>query len=367
MKKYLLLWIFALCAVITFAQVSIQPVLPLSGIIQKNNLWNVAVINTSANSFDCRLELTLRDRTNGLEVLTATTGQFRITGGAKQLNAANLAPLQYNYASPVISVRTDDLVPVGDYIACYRLSSAKDILAEECASFDVAPLSPPMLINPADSAVLEVQPSQFTWIPPAPFNLFSRLQYECIITEIFPGQKAEEAMQRNLPFYTEPNIPVNNLAYKGMATSFEKDKWYAWQVIAKDDNNYAAKSEVWVFKVGEKSPAQMIVEASPFIQMKKNSPEKGIAPNGILKLSYLNETTDSTATITIADLGANGKSKSFTVALQPGENLLSYNVQKKLHLEEGRVYQAEIVNSRNEKWLLQFEIYTYKDNNKPQH
>ena len=253
MKRYLLTLLLSAGAFGVFAQISIQPVIPMAGIIQKSSLWNIAVTNTLANTLDCRMELTLRERTSGIEVLTATTGRFQIAGGAKQLNAAYLMPVQYNYISPAFSARTDDFIPVGDYIACYRLTAGKDIAAEECASFDVEPLSPPMLINPADSSVLDAAPSQFTWVPPAPMNLFSRLQYEVMITEIQPGQKAEEAMQQNLPFYTEPNVPINNLAYKGMASSFEKDKWYAWQVIASDGNNYAAKSEVWVFKVGDKS------------------------------------------------------------------------------------------------------------------
>lgn len=361
MKKYL--WSFLMCmaAGSAFAQISIQPVLPMAGVVQKNNLWNIAVTNTSNNTFSCRIELTLRERSGGMEVLTATTGSFQISTGAKQLNASNLLPVQYNYISPAFSSRTDDFIPIGDYIACYRLTAGKDILAEECAAFDVEPLSPPMLINPADSSMLEVEPSQFAWIPPAPMNLFSRLQYEVVITDIMPGQKAEEAMQQNLPFYTEPNVPVNNLAYKGMASSFEKGKWYAWQVVARDDNSYAAKSEVWTFQVKEPSVAQMIVEMAPYIKMKKNDPEKGIAPNGMLRLSYLNETTDSTAQIKIVDLSdQQRRAYEFTTGLKAGENLIEYNVKKKFKLEEQKVYEVQLINSRNERWMMQFEIHEYK-------
>jgi hypothetical protein len=252
MRKYLLLLFIAGIFQNIKAQISIQPILPLAGMVQKNNLWNVAVINTSAGVFDCRLELTLRDRLSGLEVLTGTTGLFQIMPGAKQLNAAILQPIQYNYLSSNVTNRTDDFIPVGNYTVCYRLTSnIKTLIAEECVAFDVEPLSPPMLILPADSAVLDVAPSQFSWIPPAPLNLFSRLTYEVIVTEIQPGQKANEAIQNNLPFYTEPNLTINNLAYTNAAASFEKDKWYAWQIVAKDDRNYAAKSEVWVFQISK--------------------------------------------------------------------------------------------------------------------
>jgi hypothetical protein len=362
MKKYFLLLLFVGAINSLLAQISIQPVLPLAGMVQKNNLWNIAITNTSNGNYDCRIELTLRDRLSGQEVLTATTGQFQVTTGAKQLNSTLLMPLQYNYISTNTN-RVDDFIPIGNYIACYRLTTLlKGPLAEECVAFDVEPLSPPMLISPADSSALEVAPTQFSWIPPAPMNLFSRLDYEVVIAEIRPGQKATEAIQENLPFYTEPNIPINNLTYKGTANNFEKDKWYAWQVVAKDDRSYAGKSEVWVFSVHNDPIEKMIVEQAPFIKMKKSIPEKGIAPNGILKLSYINETTDSTAKIMIVDLSMQGEKKNheFTVPLKTGENLIEYNLKKKFHLETGRVYEAQIINSRNEIWVMQFEIYQYQ-------
>jgi hypothetical protein len=362
MKKYLLLLLFAPMLNELKAQVSIQPVLPLAGMVQKNNLWNIAIVNTSNANYDCRIELTIRDRASGLEVLTATTGQFQLATGAKQLNASLLAPLQYNYISTT-ATRRDDFIPIGNYIACYRLTAnSKLALAEECVAFDVEPLSPPMLITPADNAVLEVAPSQFSWIPPAPMNLFSRLDYEVVIAEIQAGQKPEEAIQQNLPFYREPNVTINNLAYKGTVNNFEKDKWYAWQVVAKDDRSYAGKSEVWVFSVHNDPIEKMIVEQAPYIKMKKDVPEKGIAPNGILKLSYINETTDSIAKIRIIDLSVTDKKQDqvFTVALSAGENLIEANLKKKFHVEKGRLYEAQIINSRNEKWVMQFEVYQYE-------
>lgn len=360
MKRYLLSLLLGAGASRAFAQVSIQPVIPMAGMIQKSSLWNIAVTNTSAGVLDCRMELTLRDRASGMEVLTATTGRFLIGGGAKQLNAASLMPVQYNYISPAFSARTDDFIPVGDYIACYRLTAGKDIAAEECVSFDVEPLSPPMLINPADSSVLDVQPSQFAWVPPAPMNLFSRLQYEMVITEVQPGQKAEEAMQQNLPFYTEPNLTINNLAYKGMASSFEKDKWYAWQVVAKDDNNYAAKSEVWVFKIGEEDPVKKIIEGSPFVTMKINEANMAIAPNGVLKLSYTSRSAESTIQIHVIDMNdMSSKAYSFSADIKPGENLIHYNLKKIMKPAEGKTYQAEIINSAGEKWALLFRVKNF--------
>ncbi|MBK7883778.1 MAG: hypothetical protein IPJ81_08250 [Chitinophagaceae bacterium] len=69
------------------AQVILQPNIPVVGLIQKNQLWNILVVNSTNSQFDyCRLEMVLSDRATGQEVLTASTGQFTLPPGAKQLN-----------------------------------------------------------------------------------------------------------------------------------------------------------------------------------------------------------------------------------------------------------------------------------------
>ncbi len=347
------------------AQVTLQPNIPAVGLIQKNQLWNVLVINSSTKQYDCRLELILRDRATGQEVMTASGGQFTLQPGSKQLNVNSVAPVQYNYILAGIDNKMQGLLPAGLYTACYSLVSTmvkEADLAEECVQFDTEPLSPPMLIQPVDSSVLEVAPAQFSWIPPTPDGMFDRLQYDVIITAINDGQKANEAIEENLPFYNEGNHFTNMLSYPSSAPVFEKDKWYAWQVIARDNRDYAGKSEVWVFKVNQPSPVKAIIEQMPYIKMKMNNPEKGIAPNGVLKLSYVNEIADSLITIQLIDI--NDKSRiagEFKTAVRRGENLVQYDLKKILHLQEGKLYEARIVNSRKEKWLLQFEIRQYNN------
>lgn len=353
MKKYVLLLFAAALVYSAPAQISIQPVLPFAGIVQKSNLWNIAVINTSTGIFDCRLELVLRNRATGLEVLTATTGQFQISPGAKQLNASLLIPVQYNYMSGNSFNRSDDFLPIGDYTACYRLTAnSKNLVAEECASFDVEPLSPPMLINPADSSKLNVQPSQFSWIAPAPMNLFSRLQYEVLITEILPGQKAEEAMQQNLPFYTEPNISVNNLSYNSMASQFEKDKWYAWQVVARDDNNYAGKSEVWVFKI---TPDSLKTQPENDIFLLLDDGVKGTYTliNRVLHIKYLSQNKLYTGKAVFTD--QEGKIiHTIEQKINQGENYFDFKLGNQF--KSNTVYGFTIYDNQNKMHTLSFSL-----------
>lgn len=360
MKKSILFLISSSCFLYVKAQFTIQPVLPLAGIIQKSNLWNVAVINTSTTTIDCRLELILRNRINGLEVLTATTANIQVQAGAKQLNVSQLQPIQYNNVVNNINVRTDDLLPIGDYTACYRLTGDKNILAEECISFDIEPLSPPTLITPVDASQLINNPTQLTWLPPSPFNLFNKLSYEINIVELLVGQKPAEAIQQNIPFYSASNIPTNQFSLMGLGLPFEKGKMYAWQVQARDDYNYAGKSEIWTFSLDTNEITNMIVNVIPFVKLKNFNPDKTIVPNGILKFSYINETDEKQINMIIRNLSNHKeKMKSFKIGLQPGENLITLNVLKKLDLEYENLYQLELVNNRKENWKIIFEIKKY--------
>lgn len=254
MKKIILLVCLQMSFLVILAQYSLQPMLPTKGMLQKSGLWNILVMNNSQNSITGRLELILRNRSTGMEVITATSNQISIEKGAKQLNSTLLAPIQYNFLNEGFIKQNQDLIPIGNYTACYRFTSPTEkniTLIEECVQFDVEPLSPPMLATPVNNVELAIQPTQFSWSPPTPIGLFNQLKYDVVIVEVLPEQKPEEAIQQNVPIYTENNTPNNFINYKGSKLNFQKDKLYAWQVVAKDNSEYAAKSEVWCFKIGE--------------------------------------------------------------------------------------------------------------------
>jgi hypothetical protein len=373
MKKIIVVIVFLFSSYLSFAQITLpsnnvqitlQPLLPEVGLFEKSQLWNILVINSSASSQQCYVVLSLEDRQSGAEVMSATSSGFTLERGSKQLNSANLTPIQYTYFS-FAGDKTNDFLTVGSYMACFKLMSAgheSAELSEVCVPFDVAPLSPPLLILPADSSVLKVAPSQFTWQPPAPVSMFQQLHYELLIAEIFPGQKPEEAVELNAPFYMDLNVPNNVMNYTGAYPSFEQGKWYAWQVVAEDGQNYATKTQVWDFKVDTLFvPPLNIVDQAPYVKMGRDNIEKGIAPDGILKLSYVNETTDSIATVQIIDLNARGKdAHQFDVSITSGENLIEYDLNRLMTLQAGKVYQAQLINSRKEKWMVQFELYNDK-------
>lgn len=363
-KLFLIAFIFS-AGLSVNSQVTLQPAIPSVGLIQKSQLWNLIVVNSTNSSLDCRIELVLRDRKEGNEVLTATTSSFILTAGSKQLNTNNLGPIQYNYGTIGVDKSFNGILPIGNYIACYSLVKGLEKsqpIAEECVQFDVEALSPPMLIFPKDSAVLEIEPSQFSWIAPMPTGMFSKLNYEILIAEISEGQKAEEAIQNNTPVTSAEGLLTNVFTRNQSLTTLDKDKWYAWQIIARDNQNYAGKSETWVFKIRQESPIERILKGTPYVKMKNENPDMAIAPNGIIKLSYNNRLIDSSVTVTITDLSDKKPgSAQFIANVKQGENLIQYSLKKILKPSEEKTYMATIINSAGEKWMVLFKTKNFKD------
>lgn len=364
--KRLILLLFFLPTLGAYAQFTLQPMLPTGGVVRYAQLWNVAAVN-SGGPLQCRLELILRERESSTEVLTASSNIFSLSKGANQLNLRSLMPIQYN---SVTVVRSDNqsFLNAGSYTACYRLFSTESgkntILADECITFDVEPLSPPYLVSPPDSAVLTAAPRQFNWLPPSPPQMFSNLRYQVTITEVMEGQTAAEAISLNPVVYTEYNTTGTVINYGPTYPALEKNKMYAWQVIAYDDRSYAVKTETWTFRVKEETAAEKIIKGSPFIRMRMSAPETGVAPDGVLKLSYNNRYADSTVSVTVKDMSGGAKERKpqvFSVSVRSGENNIEYQLSKIMQVSENRTYEASIENSQGEKWYVLFVVKRFKE------
>jgi hypothetical protein len=359
MKKIFFALIILLSArVAAIGQVTIQPGLPAVGLIQKNQLWNVLVVNGSPATYKCILAISLKDRSTGIDVLTATSGQFDVTAGAKQLNVNLLNPILYNYVTGGADNRMQGLLPAGTYMACYQLvtvaTGKPETLAEECVQFDAEPLSPPMLIFPADSSLLETLPNQFSWIPPTPEGMFDRLRYELMITEVKEGQKAEEALQVNIPFYNDGALFSNRMNYPASAIAFEKEKWYAWQVTARDDKAYAGKSEVWVFKITKE--AKTVTPVNDIYLLMQDEVKGTYQINSKnLHIKYFSYSSDDEAKVIFSDEKGN-TIKTVPQKIIQGDNYFDFSLTHQFH--SGKAYRVIIAEKNNKRHILTFSINT---------
>lgn len=361
MKIFLSLGLLIL-PLLAVTQVNINVQMPPAGLVQKEQLWDLVLINNNETVLDITLQLNLQNALTGQVVLSATTGNILLSKGARIIKARQIQPINYTFNLPDFS---RNFLPMGAYVACYRVIDAgnrkESPVAEDCIRFNIDPLSPPLLNAPSDKSVIETPYPQFVWMPPAPFDMFTSLTYDLLVTEVLEGQSATEAIQYNSPVYTRTNL---SQPYEPYASSFSKldtGRLYAWQVVAKNGLNYAAKTEVWTFKIAPPSWVAQIVEQTPYLKMKMDNPEKGIAPNGILKMSYTNETSDTVAIVKVNEMNSGEKSESsFEVKIIPGENLLQVDIGKSMQARDGKVYEASIRNSRQEIWKMLFEVKAYK-------
>ena len=345
------------------AQVLLTAQLPSGAVVQKEQLWNLSLMSNQPDLLEIYIKLSLQDAISGQVVLSAESGSLLLNKGLTLFTNQTVQPILYNFIAPEFS---RNFLPVGNYIACYEAYQTKGenqtILASECLPILVDPLSPPLLNMPEDKSLLNTPYPLFTWMPPTPIEMFGFLTYDLIVTELADGQSPAEAIEYNTPVYVKNNLTQSSDNYPASFEKFDTAKTYAWQVQAKNGINYALKTATWTFKVAQIDKPIDNIAISPYLQLKQDNPEKGIAANGLLKLAYDNKTADKKTFIQILDLSNSGYSDPPVIietTLIQGENHLELDLKKVMKPAEDKVYMARIINSKDEIWLLRFQIKIY--------
>lgn len=365
--RRILFFILCLSVQTLSAQLIVNLQLPAGGMMQKAQLWNFTVTNTTTTPRYVHIEMLLMDAASSVPVMSATTQVFLLSGGASQITSATFQPIQYNILSSNynIDVSPNGLLPVGSFEVCYSFmqhsSDYVEKIAEVCNDIIVEPLAPPQLIQPADETALEANSTPlFTWLPPMPATLFRNLLYDWQLVEILPGQTTADAMQQNLPHAQQFNVTATSLVYPAGAPSLDKTKKYAWRVIAKTNGAPIAQSESWMFLF--KPDTATVKHAAiirPFARFTKDNATGYVLFTDILKLDYYNETADNVWRISVTDLTDRNQPpfvlQTDTVKLKYGQNLLILDVRNNGLFKNKHLYQLLIHNARNEKWVLRLE------------
>ena len=325
-------WVMAICWWHSgFGQFSVSLQGPPAGLIQQSGLWNMALINSGSSTLEVTISLNLVDNSTNQPVLTATTRPVLLTRGVRQLKPMDISPVSYSYLSPAFARlgTGNGLLPVGNYRACYTFYTyygerhLETVLAEECIPVEVQPLSPPQLSLPGDTTTVETPYPQFTWLPPVPVNLFSDLNYDLLVTEVQEGQSPQSAIQENLPVYSGLNLKQAYHPYAASYKRLDTGKVYAWRVIAKNGQAFAAQSEVWTFRIVKLPVAPLIPANGTYLELKGvgSGAGTGILPNNILGLQYYSYDKAHEAVIRLVDeRGATLQTLRRTV--QYGNNLI---------------------------------------------
>ena len=343
------------------AQVTLALQVPAVGVMQKNQLWNMALLNAGNSSLNVVVELTLLSGKDNQPVMTAITKPILLNRGANQLNAKDLTPIQYNYLSPVFNVDRDPngFLPIGNYKACYTVLQTAhnpEPLAEDCLPVEVQPLSPPQLNIPADTATLETAYPQFSWLPPLPLSLFSNLTYDMLVVEVLPGQGPYEAIQRNIPVYNISHYTSMLHAYPASNAPLDTGRIYAWRVIAKNEDAFVAQTEVWTFKLASVKPVVLKPANGNYILLKKsNEGAAGVSTltENVIGIKYYSFDKDHEATVQFLT-GDRSPVRSVREKIVYGDNFLAYPLNGAF--QKGKLYLVEITDQQNNRYTASFTI-----------
>lgn len=369
MKKILLL-VACACFIATslLAQITLALQVPQAGILLKPQLWNAVITNSYSSSKQLYIGLTLSKVSTGEPVITALTNQFACPSGTFVVQESSVSPITYDYLTSNVTDRNPEgYLPAGSYVACYSVFEIQENggtpLAEECIPVTIEPVSPPILNIPFDQEIIHTLLPQFTWIPPTPVDIFSNLNYDFVLVEVQEGQGYADAIQQNLPVYST-NCNDAYLNYPSSALSLDTGKTYAWQITAKNENEFAAQSEIWTFTIKDTILGNGQVSSS-FIKLKRDLDASISLSIKNLLVYYENDAGDSSVLYNIYDIDSHSQNQgnaqlvdSGQIILSPGVNLITLFPNQIGNLESGKEYLFQLYTSRNEIWSTKFIYYS---------
>jgi hypothetical protein len=360
-KRRLLLCLLTLGTIVSRAQISMTLQIPPVGVLVKNQLWNMLLVNTGSSAA-VRIGVVLLDERTNQPVLTGTTLPFVLDKGAKQIQAKDLGPIEYSYNGPAVLGDRDPngMLPAGNYQVCYTISSSINTKAggrvENCIQLAVDPLSPPLLNTPSDEGTTYSTWPQFTWLPPTPTGIFGDLSYDLILVEVLPGQGKADAIQQNIPVFSGGLIKNLYLNYPSSYRALDTSHLYAWRIVAMNNGQAAAMSDVWTFRVVTPPKPTLHTEQITYLDLRRGLDASVVSAGNSLHLTYDNTPADTLVHYTITGIqdAGNPVVQQGDLPLTRGRNLLEIPLTKSSGFAAKKIYLFQFNNSRKETWTLKF-------------
>lgn len=338
------------------AQYNIVTMLPSGSIYMRSQLWLLSVSNTARNTVQAKMQLELIDLDTRQTVLTAVSGDFTLPPGVKRIDARALEPVQYNGSRGMIDQSPNSFISPGRYRLCYQLyiTTGKVLtpVADDCQQIEVEPLSPPILTTPENDSAITVATPNFTWVPPAPTAMFSSLNYDFQLSELYEGQSINDAIQKNLPLQQAQNIQQPFFTYPLQGRQLEKGKKYVWQVTAKDQQHFAARSEVWVFKMADIKNVT-VNSNNVYLLMDDRIAGSADIDAGMLYIKYVSTTNTRQVPVVIKN-AAGSIIATVPVAIKQGDNFLDIPLNGRF--ASSQTYTVQITDTYGKTSSVTFTI-----------
>lgn len=341
--------------VFCYAQVTITAQLPSGNMVPRDALWNTVISNINAEETELLLVVNIKELQTGNLVMSANSAKFLVGKGVKVTRLADLQPVNYVFTENGFE---RSFLPLGSYQVCYQVFGKQEqVLAQDCINLQVDPLSPPMLTFPENAAVLRDDHPQFSWLAPGTPGMLGNLSYDLTVAELASGQSAAEAIEYNAPVYQRTGIRQTFENYPSSSLKLDTGKTYVWQVVARNNDSYAAKTEAWTFTVGNDKLPQ-IVRESAYVEIDLKINQLSIAPEGFLKFKFTNRLADTSANFQIFDLQEKSTEPLVEISknILRGENYMLIDLNPIIRRMKNHKYQMVYTNSKKEVFRFPFTV-----------
>jgi hypothetical protein len=354
-KRLLLLMSFLLPVGLALGQYTIT-IVPSGVFYLKSQLWNLSVTSIGSSTVQAQLHLEMKEAGSGQPVLSALSAPFSLRPGATLLQARALEPITYFNENGSVNASSGSLLPVGKYVVCYELTltyrETQAPVAESCEDVEVEPMSPPVLIMPEDDSTVMTSYPDFSWMPPGPAGMFTDLRYDLMISPVNEGQSSTDAIQKNLPLQQAQGLQQPYFTFSAQGPQLEAGQVYAWQVVARDGQQYSAKSEVWTFRMPD---AKTLAVDNSLIYLQMDDRAGGVATTepGLLHLKLVSPASTYNAQVVFKDPGGNIL-ETVQRQIRQGDNFLQFSLNGRFQSKHS--YSATVSGPAGQKNTISFSI-----------
>lgn len=366
MRKILFILALFMLSWSSHAQVVLNLQLPPLGLTIKPQLWNLSLINTSAQDMQVRIEMVMTDVRNNQRVLTGTSKLILLPKGIKQVQLNDVLPITYNSGSPgyAIDPSPEGFLPIGLFNICYTAikveSDFVDRLGEECETIEIEPISPPQLMIPLDEEQVDITRPFFAWIPPSPFNTLNSLLYDWVLVEVQATQSPADALQQNVPLLSRQNLSFTSFQYPLSSPELDSSKLYAWRITAKNNMAPIGNSEIWSFRVRQYQPDTITgISTGYFAKLHREEDAAFTICTGVLRFEYMNDLNIAAVNLRLFDISSANRKQitldSTAQSVRMGQNFVQVDLRETSGMINKHMYLLQVENARGEKGYLKFE------------
>lgn len=360
-RKIIYTFLLLLCALFAGrlrAQVVLNLTPPSPLMAKPSDLFNALLVNAGPNTARLYFTGTIVNTGTGRQAVKARTPAHDYEPGSVQLSESFLAPV---YAFTESSIEQSGLLPYGRFQYCLTAYSelTNEEVASRCADVEITPMSPPLLLSPADRSVISVPYPLLTWLPPTPVNPGMNVVYDLKLVELAPNQTPFDAVHRNFALLDQHQVRNTTLQYPVNAMPIEEGKTYAWNIIAKTGTgSFIGETETWIFTYRVPQPGNAQPGSDAFVKLQKElDGSYASLMDKRLYFEYTERYTDTTLNYKIFNAAGEPLPAECSTQLvqKVGENRYVLDLHGCSAIRRNQFYLLEVYNRKHEVYKLKFK------------